>query len=79
MNKKIGPTGQYPNGELNEYDEGELILAVGCMKGNVIVDFGKPVAWIALPPYQAIEWAQAILKHALTLIESETKGEVGHA
>ena len=32
--------------------------------GNIRIDFGKPVAWLAFSPEQGIELAKLILKHA---------------
>ena len=62
---KLGATGQFPQGKLGEGDEGELRLAVGRSDGgDVIIDFGKEVAWIGLPPAQAVSFAEAILKRA---------------
>jgi len=54
----------YPEGKLNDYDEGELALKIGIEKRTVAIDFGKPTQWIALPPDQAVEFALLIIKHA---------------
>lgn len=61
---KLGATGQFPEGKLNEEDEGELRLAVGADLDNkkVIIDFGKLVAWIALSPKDARQLAEVIRK-----------------
>jgi hypothetical protein len=59
-----GPTGDFPQGKLNESDEGGLNILVTTQKGNVIVAFGKPVAWIGLPPKDAIELANMIIRKA---------------
>lgn len=69
MNKpKLGATGEYPRGKLNPDDEGALMLGVGPDgQGNVRVEFGKPVAWLALPRAEAIAFASLILKHARAL------------
>ena len=48
----LGATGRYPDGKLNEHDEGELRIAVGEHKGNVFLDFGKPITWLGMPPAQ---------------------------
>ena len=63
---KLGATGEFPEGKLSEDDEGELTTAVGFDENftNVIVKFGKPVAWFGLPKKSAIEFAQVILKYA---------------
>jgi hypothetical protein len=62
---KLGATGQYPDGSLGPHDEGALQMAVAHdSKGLVHVNFGKEVAWFALPPEQAINFARLILRHA---------------
>jgi hypothetical protein len=61
---KLGATGRFPKGKLNADDEGELRMAVTHNEGNVEIHFGKPVAWIGIPPAQAIEFARAIMEHA---------------
>jgi len=38
--------------------------AADSLAGNVQVNFGKPVAWFALPPATAIELAKLLAKHA---------------
>ena len=55
----LGPTGQYPYGKLNPDDEGEIRIAIAHDPHNrtVVIDFGKPVAWIGLPPQHAREFA----------------------
>ena len=50
---RIGPTGQFPEGRLNQDDEGEIAIAICADHGNVVIQFGKPVAWLAMPPEQA--------------------------
>jgi hypothetical protein len=62
----LGATGQFPDGKITEDDEGELQFAVGSNPDEnlVSVRFGKPVAWLALPPENARALAQLLLKHA---------------
>lgn len=64
--RPFGPTGSHPQGVLNDDDEGAIKIGVAYDPGNgvVRVDFGKPVAWLAFPPEQAIELAKMILKKA---------------
>ena len=64
MKKKLGATGQFPEGKLNEDDEGELSFAIFVDKGNVIVDFSTPVSWFGMNKEIAISLAKAILKNA---------------
>jgi hypothetical protein len=62
----FGATGKFPMPALNDDDEGALRLGVAydSINGLVRVDFGKPVAWLALPPPEATELAKVLLKHA---------------
>lgn len=61
-----GATGKFPDGKLNEDDEGELRLAVfGDQENGVVtVLFGKPIVWLGLPPGEAREFARLIVEHA---------------
>lgn len=61
---RLGGTGRFPRGMLNADDEGELKMAVSREGGNVRLDFGKQVAWIAMEPATAIQLAQNLLKMA---------------
>ena len=64
MAVKLGPTGKYPDGKLRDDDEGEVQTMIGAVEGRVVVEFGTPVKWFALPPEMAREWAAAILTKA---------------
>lgn len=62
---ELGPTGKFPRGMLGPSDEGELTMGVTHdSKGTVILNFGKEVSWIGLPPEHAVEFAKLILRHA---------------
>lgn len=63
----LGATGQFPAGKLRDDDEGGLRMAVGVVQDQVIVDFGKPVAWFALPASVAKTLAVSILQKAETI------------
>ena len=62
----LGATGKFPMPAINDDDEGELRMAVArdTVNGLVRLEFGKPVAWLALPPPEAMELAKLLLKHA---------------
>lgn len=64
---KLGATGEFPEGKLNDTDEGALRILVGVDQGVVKVFFNKPIAWIGLPKAAALNLAQAITTHAETL------------
>jgi len=61
---KLGATGRYPQGKLSPDDEGELAIAVAWDPyANMLrVEFGKPVAWLALSAERAAVLASMILK-----------------
>lgn len=64
--RPFGATGEFPQGKLNDSDEGAIRIGVAYDKldGVVRVEFGKPVAWLGMPPPEAIEFARVILKNA---------------
>lgn len=64
MTDKLGPTGEFPNGKLDATDEGALRMAVSQHGNEVRIDFGSPVAWVAMSPQQAVHMAELIVKHA---------------
>lgn len=61
---ELGATGHFALGKLNPEDEGELSIAVGCDQGKVFLAFGKPTAWLAMGPREALALAEAITKQA---------------
>ena len=60
----LGATGQFPQGQLNQTDEGEIKLAVGLEGSKVVLNFGKPVAWVGLDADQARQLAGSLLDKA---------------
>jgi len=52
-------------------DEGELTFVITeDSSGQIIIDFGKPVHWIAMPRKQAQEFALLILRKAANRVFS---------
>jgi hypothetical protein len=60
---KLGATGDFPDGKLGEQDDA-LRLSIGHEQGKVMIHFGKPVAWLGMPPQDAIEFASLLIKQA---------------
>lgn len=60
----FGATGATPAGEVSADDEGAIQFNLGTANGQVIVNFGKPVAWLGLSPHQAMTLGQALLVQA---------------
>ena len=58
----LGATGRHPNGRLNADDEGEIKIAIAAdpAKGVVVIDLGKPTAWVGFTPEQAVEIADLL-------------------
>jgi len=54
-------------------DEGELTIAITeDPSGQIVIDFGKPIHWLAMPRKQAQEFALNILRrsaHKVTTVE----------
>jgi hypothetical protein len=68
---KLGATGEFPYGKLSaptgaSEDEGELAMALAAdpQHGIIRLVFGKPVAWLALPPMQARHLATLLMEKA---------------
>lgn len=74
LNDKFGATGQFPDGKINADDEGELQLGVAAdlETGLVHVNFGTPVAWMAMPKEHAVALANALLANTSKL-KTETR------
>lgn len=62
--EKLGATGLYPEGPLGELDEGEIRFGVAHHDGKILINFGKPVAWLGMSTDQAKDLARLLLKLA---------------
>lgn len=64
--RPLGATGTFSQGRLNDDDQGDIKMAITYdpIDGVVKVDFGKPVAWLGLPPPQAMQLGKLLMKHA---------------
>jgi len=67
----LGATGKFPQGRLDEHDEGELKMMISHDDKLVRFDFGTPTAWIAMPKPQALTFAFTILEHCGVKIEHQ--------
>jgi hypothetical protein len=67
----LGATNKFPQGKLNQNDEGEIMFAVAADKtqGKVLINFGKPVAWVGMDREQAIDLANSIRQKADDLLD----------
>ncbi len=80
MTEKLGDTGRYPRGKLNDDDEGEIrIRIVGFIqdgKPTVLLEFGKEVKWLAFAPEHAKDLATA-LTAAASVVQAQSEGAEG--
>ena len=69
--EKPGPTGRFPDGKINDSDEGEIAMAIGVdiAAGRIFMDFGKAVKWVAMTPEQAEGFADLLKAKARQLRE----------
>jgi hypothetical protein len=66
LTEQLGATGRYPEGKLNEHDEGEIAFAVAAdpKHKKVLIDFGKPVAFLGMTGEQAKQLGQMLIDKA---------------
>lgn len=62
--QKLGATGKFPDGKLGEDDQGQLTMGISTKDGNVMIDFGKDINWLAFPPNDAREFARLLIARA---------------
>lgn len=62
----LGATSRHPSGSMHSSDEGEIRMGIASDEktGKVMLNFGKPVAWLGLNPEEAVGIAQALIQHA---------------
>ncbi len=60
---------EYPDGRIAADDDGSLTFKIGADadKGVIVIEYSKPTAWVGMHPQQAIELAQALIKHARSI------------
>lgn len=79
LRKQFGPTNRFPEGKLNDTDEGEIQFGVSHDPASrkVVLNFGKPVAWIGMNAAQAMELSACLRKHAIesSLIGKRAKSD----
>ena len=64
---------QFPDGKITPDDEGNISVAIGISNGNVIINFGKPIAWLGLPPAACMEMGRTLIKRAREAMEMNKK------
>lgn len=59
-----GATGEFPEGKLNDADEGEIAVAIYSKDGRLVLNFGKKLSFVALKKDQVIIFAEELIKRA---------------
>lgn len=61
---KFGATKKFPQGKLRQDDEGELRFGVAVAGSKVVVNFGKPVAWLGMDADLAETFGHMLIEKA---------------
>lgn len=61
---EFGETENFPEGTLTEHDEGEIQFGVTTKDEKVILNFGKPVAWLGMTRDQAEKLGRLLIDRA---------------
>lgn len=56
--------GEFPDGRLNEHDEGAIPVAIGHQDGRVTMQFPRNLNFIGFTADQAVDIAQTLIEHA---------------
>jgi hypothetical protein len=59
----IGPTGAYPRGRIRLDDRGELNVGVRTLGDGIFIEFGVPVAWLAMSAAEARQLVATLEEH----------------
>lgn len=62
-----GPTGTFPAGKITEKDSGAYVFEVGIIADRIVLNFGKPIAWIGMTRKEALMLAAKLKKYARRL------------
>ena len=56
----------WSEGRLNAEDQGDLAVAITTdhTKKRIIMDFGKPITWLAMTAEDAVKWGTELIRRA---------------
>jgi len=65
----LGATGQFPRGKINRLDEGQIKFAMAAdhETETILINFGKPIAWLGMTADEAIDISNALRDKAVEL------------
>jgi len=69
-NKKVGPTGKFPEGKISPDDKGELGIHISIDDKNkqVRLDFKEPIVWLSFGPEMGIQFAACLHAACMDLL-----------
>lgn len=69
----------YSDGRLGADDDGDLAMAIGADQARrvVIIDYGKLIQWVGMPPEQAVRMAEMLIEKALAVSDKPLVVNVG--
>lgn len=60
----FGATNKFPDGKINEQDQGEILFGITVKDNTVVMSFGKSVEWIGFTREEAIQVGQNLIDRA---------------
>lgn len=67
----LGATGEFPDGQISPDDEGEIQIGITHHNGQIIMNFGKSVRWLAFDPKLAKQIAESLRQHAAAVVREQ--------
>ena len=65
-----GPTGEFPDGEIDKDDRGEIKISIEVNeRGNIRLSFGTTLEWLEMGAQDALNFSQAIANQAKGIIK----------
>jgi len=69
--ESFGETNNFPEGKLTEHDEGEIKFGITTKDEKVILNFGKPIAWLGMTREQAEKLGRLLIDKARGISHKE--------
>lgn len=66
---------EFPEGRLSGDDDGSITFKIGAdpEKNVVAIEFSKATLWVAMPPQQAVDLAQQLIRYARSISKEPIK------
>lgn len=69
----------YSQGRIGADDDGDLAMAIGADpdKKIVVIDYGKLIQWVGMPPEQAVRMAEMLIEKARAVSDRPLSVNIG--